>query len=103
MESTQLQIDPNDDQPKVGLISMNELMDFLKLTCQVQESITSDNRNVVANKSEIDYNQISKNELVNVILAKEKGINPPKNSQSSDDIKHSPSRTKRKYKRHIPF
>lgn len=45
-------------------ISMHEFLDFLKVSCQLQESI--DQRNTGKNNEhQIDYNDLAKNGLVN--------------------------------------
>lgn len=45
-------------------ISMHEFLDFLKITCQVNESMDSNSEKT------IDYNDLAKNELVNMLLKK---------------------------------
>lgn len=52
------------EENNVGTISMHEFLDFLKITCQVNESI--DGRK---SSNQIDYNQLAKNELVNSLFA----------------------------------
>lgn len=67
----------------VGIISMHDFLDFLKISCHVNE--------VIENKSNsgcLDYNNLSKNELVNNLLCKSN--NPTlKSGDSSDKEKDS--------------
>lgn len=62
-------------EAKSGVISMHDFLDFLKLTCQVNESL--DSRNV---DKELDYNLLAKNELVNSILVKGAHATSPSSS-----------------------
>lgn len=67
--------DTNND---VGIISMHDFLDFLKISCHVNE--------VIENKSNsgcLDYNNLSKNELVNNLLCKSN--NPTLKSGDSSD------------------
>lgn len=62
----------------VGIISMHDFLDFLKISCHVNE--------VIENKSNsgcLDYNNLSKNELVNNLLCKSN--NPTLKSADSID------------------
>lgn len=54
------------EENNVDIISMHEFLEFLKITCQVNESI--DGR-INKNSNQIDYNQLVKNELVNNLCA----------------------------------
>lgn len=58
-------------------ISMHEFLDFLKITCQVNESIDNNC------EKKIDYNDLAKNELINTLLKK--------NSNSSNQSSPKPS------------
>lgn len=55
----------NEIEPKsYSSISMHEFLDFLKISCQLQESI--DHRN--SDGSQIDFNNLAKNNLVNSLI-----------------------------------
>lgn len=60
---------------------MHDFLDFLKLTCQVNESLN--NKNPLNNKP-LDYNQLARNELVNSLMlrAKSTTTSPAKVAQS---------------------
>lgn len=50
-------------------ISMHEFLDFLKISCQLQESIDIDQRNnIKSDESQIDFNNLAKNSLVNSLI-----------------------------------
>lgn len=69
---------PQGDIPleaKTGVISMHDFLDFLKLTCQVNESLDSRNAD-----KELDYNLLAKNELVNSLLVKGTQTTSPSSS-----------------------
>lgn len=51
----------------VPSISMHEFLDFLKISCQLQESIEHGNSGN-ATGSNIDYNSLAQNDLVNSLL-----------------------------------
>ena len=51
----------------VGNISMHDFLDFLKISCQLNESISGNSQK--SNKK-IDYDQLTKNELIQTILSK---------------------------------
>lgn len=72
MTSAQGDIPP---EAKSGVISMHDFLDFLKLTCQVNESLDSRNTD-----KELDYNLLAKNELVNSLLMKGTQTNSPSSS-----------------------
>lgn len=59
------------EENNIGVIPMHEFLDFLKITCQVNESIDGKN-----NSSQIDYNQLAKNELVNNLLSSQSSQMP---------------------------
>lgn len=52
---------------KYNSISMQNFLDFLKITCQVHESITA--KEGCSTASALDYNKLAKNELVNSLLS----------------------------------
>lgn len=57
-------------------ISMHDFLDFLKLTCQVHQSITVKDQS--ANET-LDYNKLARNELVNSLInAKPPPLSSPK-------------------------
>lgn len=56
----------------VSIISMHDFLDFLKLTCQV-------------NEKKVDYDQLAKNELVNSLLVKP---SPSRSSIGSPNLPH---------------
>lgn len=62
-----------------SLITMDEFLDFLKITCQVHETITSKNNNE-NNTNQIDYNQLANNELVNRLLSEKSNLSAKKDS-----------------------
>lgn len=72
MTSAQSDIPP---EAKSGVISMHDFLDFLKLTCQVNESLDSRNAD-----KELDYNLLAKNELVNSLLVKGAQTTSPSSS-----------------------
>lgn len=73
----------NNTNNDVGIISMHDFLDFLKISCHVNE--------VIENKSSsgcLDYKNLAKNELVNNLLSKTN--NPTiKSGDSSDKEKES--------------
>ena len=71
------------DKEKNSAISMHDFLDFLKITCQVNDSIT----NKAKNHQTIDYNQLAKNELVNNILNRPDKVCSPVKKDSFDDHK----------------
>lgn len=83
----------NNTKNDVGIISMHDFLDFLKISCHVNE--------VIENKSNsgcLDYNNLSKNELVNNLLCKSN--NPTLKSSDSvdkekDSCKKSPLKEKK--------
>lgn len=48
-------------------VALHDFLDFLKLTCQVHESITL--KDTDENQQKIDYNALAKNELVNSLIS----------------------------------
>lgn len=48
-------------------LSMHEFLDFLKISCQLQESIDQ-RKNGKTSGSQIDYNYLAKNSLVNTLM-----------------------------------
>lgn len=68
-----------------GVISMHDFLDFLKVTCQVNDSI--DTKNHGRARTAIDYNNLAKNELVNNLIkkseTKKKSAEYEKNGQQS--------------------
>lgn len=48
-------------------ISMHDFLDFLKITCQLNESITG---TIDQTNKKVDYDQLAKNELIHSILDK---------------------------------
>lgn len=48
-------------------ISMHEFLDFLKISCQLQESIDQ-RKNDKTCVSQMDYNYLAKNSLVNTLM-----------------------------------
>lgn len=50
-----------------SIISMHDFLDFLKLTCQINEHLEED---FPDNQSKIDYKQLSKNHLINSLRPK---------------------------------
>ncbi|GAB0100594.1 Kiaa1841 [Sergentomyia squamirostris] len=71
-----------DDEAK-DLLSMNRFLDFLKLTCQVNESIECKDQSSI-----INYSDLAKNDLVNTILNRTPG-------QTQENKKNSPNAEKR--------
>lgn len=68
--------DKHDDQ--TGVISMHEFLDFLKLTCQVNETLDNNGNNGgSSDKKCVDYDQLAKNELVNMLLSKNRTTSSP--------------------------
>lgn len=59
-------------------ISMHDFLDFLKITCQLSESI---NGTVDKTDKKVDYDQLAKNELIQSILDKCSGNNQNSNPQ----------------------
>lgn len=57
----------NNNNP--GVISMHDFLDFLKLACQVNESIAA---NRMSSEKMLDFNQLSRNELVNSLMSRAK-------------------------------
>lgn len=73
------------DEDKLSAISMHDFLDFLKLTCQVHQSITSKEGNL-SSRIVLDYNKLAQNELVNTLLcAKTNLMMSPKATDS--DVK----------------
>lgn len=73
----------NNTTSDVGIISMHDFLDFLKISCHVNEVIENK-----SNSSCLDYNNLAKNELVNNLLSKSN--NPTlRNGDSSDKEKES--------------
>lgn len=69
---------------KLNAISMHDFLDFLKLTCEVHQSLTAkdDSPN---GKIVIDYSKLAKNELVNSLLsAKAAAAQSPKTADSDN-------------------
>ncbi|XP_055627087.1 SANT and BTB domain regulator of class switch recombination [Toxorhynchites rutilus septentrionalis] len=68
-------------------ISMHDFLDFLKITCQVNDSFNSSKKNAPP----FDYNQLAKNELVNNINAKTgvttENTNVPGSSPTKQGVK----------------
>lgn len=56
----------------VSIISMHDFLDFLKLTCQVNEHLEADL--AAGNQSKLDFNVLAKNPLINSLQPK----TPPK-------------------------
>lgn len=52
---------------QITAVSMHDFLDFLKLTCQVHESILV--KDTDENHQMIDYNALAKNDLVNSLIA----------------------------------
>lgn len=50
-----------------SIISMHDFLDFLKLTCQVNEHLQED---LVESQSKIDYNMLAQNPLINSLTQK---------------------------------
>lgn len=48
-------------------ISMHEFLDFLKISCQLQESIDQRNHDKTGG-AQIDYNNLAKNSLANTLM-----------------------------------
>lgn len=67
----------------VSIISMHDFLDFLKLTCQVNEHLEEDS---AENPSKIDYNVLAKNPLINSLKPK-----TPTTLQRQDAVQHGPS------------
>lgn len=68
---------------KQNSISMQDFLDFLKITCQVHESITA--KEGCSTASTLDYNKLAKNELVNSLLnAKPASSLSPKAAESDN-------------------
>lgn len=64
-------------------ISTHEFLDFLKISCQLQESIG--HRNIDDNsENEIDYNSLAKNDLVNALM-NAKLISSPKTDSGENN------------------
>lgn len=69
--------------PSSVTISMHEFLDFLKITCQVNESMDNNS------DKKIDYNDLAKNELVNMLMKKSSSTSnqtTPKPSPDSSGI-----------------
>lgn len=65
-------------EEKLNSISMHDFLDFLKLTCQVHQSITGKDQSGNGN-TVLDYNKLARNELVNSLLnAKTPSSSSPK-------------------------
>lgn len=58
---------------KSDSISMHDFLDFLKITCQLNESI---NATIDKTHKKVDYDQLAKNELIHSILDKSNASNP---------------------------
>lgn len=58
---------PNEDE-KLNSISMHDFLDFLKLTCQVHQSITTKDDNQ-GDKTVLDYTELAENKLVNTLIS----------------------------------
>lgn len=54
-------------EDKLNSISMHEFLDFLKLTCQVHQSVTTKDESP-RSEDVLDYNKLAKNDLVNSLL-----------------------------------
>lgn len=65
----------NSDSNQFDAISTSEFLDFLKLTCNVHESIILKDENATA----LDYNTLAKNELVNSLVNLKSGQSPKSN------------------------
>lgn len=52
---------------KSDSISMHDFLDFLKISCQLNESISE---NIDKTDKKVDYDQLAKNELIQSILDK---------------------------------
>lgn len=78
----------NDKEEKLNSISMHDFLDFLKLTCQVHQSITTkeDNTN---GKNELDYNKLARNELVNSLLNSKADSSASPKSGDADKMDNS--------------
>ena len=72
-------------------ISMHEFLDFLKLTCQVNESLDATASLNTTSDKKVDYNQLAKNELVNSLFQKHN-----KHSSSSPNISVSQGSVEKK-------
>lgn len=72
---------PANKEEKLSSISMHDFLDFLKLTCQVHQSITGKDQSGNANTT-LDYNNLARNELVNSLLnAKAPASSSPKGGE----------------------
>lgn len=65
---------------QIGVISTSEFLNFLKLACNVHESIILKDETVAA----LDYNALAKNELVNSLLSLKSGLSPKSNGESEN-------------------
>lgn len=65
----------NSDNSQPGVISTSEFLNFLKLACNVHESIILKDETATA----LDYNALAKNELVNGLLNLKSGSSPKSN------------------------
>lgn len=63
-----------------SVISMHEFLDFLKLTCQVNETLDNSGSGGGDDKKYVDYDQLAKNELVNMLLSKNRTTTSPSKS-----------------------
>jgi hypothetical protein len=73
-----------------AIISMHDFLDFLKIACQVQDSI--EGKNLKNNKS-LDYNHLAKNEMINNILVRAKQTKLGDDCQESSNSVNSDEKT----------
>lgn len=57
---------------KADSISMHDFLDFLKITCQLNESISG---TIDKTNKKVDYDQLAKNDLIHLILDKSNANN----------------------------
>lgn len=75
-----------------SIVTMHNFLEFLKITCQVNESIDGRNNNNNTNSLPIDYNQLAKNELVNSLIGNNNNTNIKSDGVISDYEKDTDSR-----------
>lgn len=66
-------------------ISMHEFLDFLKISCQLQESIDQRD-NDRSNEHRIDYNNLAKNSLVNTLVNAKSTLSPRTESGETNGV-----------------
>lgn len=70
------------DHPDRGdSISMHDFLEFLKITCQVNDSFNSSKKN----PPPFDYNQLARNELVNATVRPSENASPARQQGKKDD------------------